>query len=56
MLEKEIPKNDAGTTTYKALHLSFWDEREPRYLTEWMYMAHDLWGKIRAEGKRQCDR
>ena len=45
MLEEEIPKNDAGTTTYKALHLSFWDEREPRYLTEWMRDAHAVWGK-----------
>jgi len=42
-LEKEIPKHDFGTTTWKTFHLSLW-EGEPKYLPEWMYAAHKLWG------------
>ena len=42
-LEKDIPT----TGEYMTLHLSFWDDREPKYLAAWMNEAHAVWGNIK---------
>ena len=44
-LEETVPVGDNDKAVYKTLHLSFWDDRTPKYLPKWMYAAHNLWGK-----------
>jgi hypothetical protein len=44
-LEETIPTQDVGPSAYKTFHLSFWDDRKPKYMTDWMHQAHAVWGK-----------
>jgi hypothetical protein len=41
--EQEIPKHDYGDVVWKTFHLSKW-RGTPKYLPEWMYEAHKIWG------------
>lgn len=41
--EQEIPKHDYGDVMWKTFHLSKW-RGTPKYLTEWMYETHKIWG------------